>query len=165
MPIDEKRVLIITLVILLLGFFSTTFTGLSTREKRTSTISSGISSEADYDRCKYYIGGVIGSGSYRTNCDLNNNGVIDADDLMEIARQASLQRPRVASNDWIPGSSYVSQEDKSAIVVCQQNEFGRFVKITVPCPEKGMVASQTYQSLKTGRSVPAAYCDYPYRGN
>lgn len=164
MPMDEKRVLIITLVILLLGFFSTTFTGLSTREKRTSTISSGISSEADYDRCEHYIGGISGSGEYRTNCDLNKDGIIDEKDLMQIARQASLQRPRIASNDCIPGSSHVSQEDKSAIVVCQQNEFGRYIQVTVPCPEKGMIASQTYQSVKTGRSIPTAYCDYQFSG-
>ena len=161
MPIDEKRVLIITLVILLLGFFSTTFTGLSTKEKRASAISSGIYSEADYDRCN----NLIMLGKYQDYCDIKpKDGRIDQRDLMEIARQASLQRPRVASRGCIPGSSHVSQEDENAIVVCQENEFGIPTPVIVPCPAKGMKAFQAYQSLKTGRSMPAAYCDYQFSG-
>ncbi len=161
MPIDEKRVLLVSLVILLLAFFSTTFTGLSTREKRASTVSSGVFSEMDYDRCN----SLMGLGKRQAYCDLNNNGEIDEDDLMEIARQASLQRPRVASNDCVPGSSRISQEDQTVIRVCQQNNFGRYVWEIVPCPAKGMIAFQRYQSTKRGRSVPTAYCDYQFRGN
>ena len=131
--IEEKKVLLVTVVILLLGFFASNFayTGLhhTGNIPELGVASLGIK-EIDpntYTCLDYYAAlSHFNSGKFRTTYDINGDGALDLGDLNSI-KSFALEKPCKIS-DECPYEGFKTCGLREDIIrICVEDEFGNLV--------------------------------------
>jgi len=147
----EKKVLLVSAVVLLLAFFSTSFTGYH---------HAGVGAEGKIYDCKDYYAAMsfLGMNKRLGAYDPNRNGVVDEDDL-EIIKGMALNRPCGLPSECSEEGKTQCSEDQYAVNLCIRDEFGRLVLESVPCDIKGMRCD----TKRLSRYETAASCVYPFR--
>ncbi len=165
MQSDEKRVILIAFVVLLLGFFSTSFTGLHHAGVTRGASGFGEATFNQEDLVRFDA--IVGQEGHFAPYDLNKNSILDEEDRDTIIEKIKLNRPRVRIRECEEGETRCSQEDESTILICQLNELDEPVFVQVPCPERGMKCFTSFKSkrFRTERENPTAYCDYEFKGS
>lgn len=144
----EKRVMLVAAVVLLLAFFSTSFTGFYNVGKSGG----GVLDCVTLERVKAFEG-----QNKMLNYDYNNNGVIDKEDIDYVAEQAKNRPCTLPSECAVEGQTRCSVDERT-VDLCVRDEFGRLVIEKVPC-EAGQRCMQRGDRL--GERYAA--CAYPFR--
>lgn len=156
--VTEKRLLFVTFLILLLGFFSASFTGLhhAGSSARETVYGTGVYSEEDAKMIESYIA----QGEYKKSLDLNKDGLLNQKDR-ELAI-ALIYRSRVKRYVCNVGETKCNVRN-NVLDVCQENEYKSHEWVSVPC-EQGQVCRTTDKNFASGVKTRFAECLYPFLG-
>lgn len=150
----EKRVLLVSVVILVLAFFSTSFTGYYNVGKSGRGVIDCITVE----RAKAFVNS--GEHYKMLNYDFTNDGKLDYDDI-ELLEEEAMKRPCTLPPECAEEGQTRCAENNKVINLCIRDALGRLVIEEVPC-EEGYRCEQRGDRASYG-SYREASCVIPFR--